>query len=411
MTSPSSIDTKTKKLIKIAYYVAVTTILLAGVLLRILIFDKQGGDYLTYKESVNLFHQGINPYIKTVLSFESNTGEHGYAYLPTLLYIQYGIWMLSNLSGVIVSTVILWKLPTLIAEVLIFLFLVRKGQKAEWPQKVVSLASGAFWVLNPYFIARYDYSLYDPVFLLFVLLALDRLETRPIASGIFYSLAISLKTIPVILLPLFILKTPHRVKFLAAGALVAVLISVPFMKSTYDFQTYIKGSLLVHSDRSIQGRPILTGLTYLIQPIGLTTGQEHFTQVYATLSILLALLVPSFLYYKDKIKDKYVWTATAFGIYLLLTPVLSRTHLLWILPWVLSVGIERTHTGKTALKMLVLLGMVWVSLFWYLFSWNKGFEVSESGNQKTIVIQSSDLEWELPRLLKHKYYEIRGKLF
>ena len=388
-------------------------IILFGLFLRIAVLDKSGGDYSTYKEAMLTLHNGGNPYLATVASFNAPEGssEHGYAYFPTLLYIQYGTWLLDNLSGVIISTVILWKVPVIIADLFIAYFILKKTRDGNnhFSAQLFRLVILGFWFLNPYFLARYDYGLYDPLFLLFLFLALENVEKDSVKSGFLYALSVSLKTIPIILFPLFIFKTPQKLKFLVVGAVFFILISLPFMNSLDDFSNYLQGSLFVHSERSMQGRPPLTMLTYYLYPIGINFHQQDYENVYAYLSLLLSFLIPLYLHWKGKLNDKYVWILLAMGIYLVLTPVLSRTHILWIFPWLLIVLYRYLKTNKQKLLGTIGLVALWVVLFFYMFNWNKGFDDITAYGERPILPTISQ-EWELKRWLRHKYYQTRGRL-
>ncbi len=380
-----------QKIFKLIYPALISFLLVVGIALRLVVFDKVGGDYVTYKGAMALLHQGLNPYVATVASFKNQTGEHGYAYFPTLLYIQYGIWLLDNFSGVIISTVLLWKIPVLICDLIIAILLLKKFKTTP----LYGVCSLALWFLNPYFIARYDYSLYDPIFLLFLFLALEKLETKPGLSGLFYALTISLKTIPIILLPLFLLKTPNKLKFLLACIGVFFAISVPFMKSVSDFTTYLQGAFFVHTERELQGRPLLS---YVFYYMNIPNLQYNHVKEFALISMVLALVVPLTLYIRKKFTDKYTWVLISFAIYLALTPVLSRTHILWITPWLL-ICVQRIRKQLAQIGILV---AFWLISFFYLLAWNKGFD-----GPKLVTDKAS---WELPRLVRQKYYEIRGKI-
>jgi len=403
--------TKKEKILSLIYKILFFLIVVLGIALRLLIFDKVGGDYVTYKDAMSSLHLGINPYIYTLESFKTTGIEHGYAYLPTLLYIQYGIWILDNSIGVIISTVILWKIPVLICDLLILFFIAKEfnKHKINVSECILRLICLATWFINPYLMSRYEYSMYDPIFLLFILLALKNLDNDTFISPLFYSLAVSLKTIPVIVFPLFFLKTTKKLKFIFIGLLVFILISIPFMRSYYDFSTYINGSLFVHSQRALQGKPFLTYISYYLSPLRINFFQIKYIKEYAMLSMLLSFIIPVFLYYKGKLKDKYTWTLLSFFIYLLLTPVLSRTHILWIIPWLVIVVYRKFSGSKRVWVGIGSLLIFWIFSFMYLYGWNKGFE-SFSDSKGKPVLQETQQEWELRRLIRNEYYEIRNLL-
>lgn len=389
-------------------------IIVPAVILRLLIFDKVGGDYNTYKDAMNALVSGQNPYVATVESFKSNMGEHGYAYFPTLMYIQTAIWLLNNWSGIIISTVILWKVPVLICDFLLLYLLLKKiKQITNWQSIVLTGAISFFWLLNPYLLSRYDYSLYDPIFLLFLFLALENIEKRPGFSGVFYALSVSLKTIPIILLPLVIIKTGPklfslaRLKFFGACVAVFIVISIPFMRGWYDFNTYMQGAFFVQSQREVQGRPFLSIASLYTRSIGLDFNQQNNVTFYSVFSLLLAMLLPVYLWYRYKLLNVYLWATVSFSAYLLTTPVLSRTHILWLMPWLLVTLGTYAKSKKFQAYSVLFLVFLWAGLFFYLLAWNKGIEVESVDGRKITYTKPVAQEWEFTRLLRQKYYEFR----
>jgi uncharacterized membrane protein len=389
------------------FYITLALIITLGILLRFRIFDKQGGDYVTYKEAMNQFHQGINPYIQTVTSFENKVGEHGYGYLPTLLYILYFIWLLSNYSGIIISTVILWKIPTFICELFILYIIYKKAKDfTSWKHKAWTLLIVAFWYLNPYFIARYDFSLFDPLFLCSLLISLMYVGKKPFLSGVFYALSISLKTIPIILIFLMLLKTGNKIRFLIGGVLVAIIISLPFCRSLFDFNTFIKGAVLVHADRELQGRPILTYIFQYTGQFGVTVNQNRFFRWYAYSALAISATFPLVLYYKKKLSDKYTWVTISFFLYILITPVLSRTHLIWPIPFLaLSLANFPAKTGKFAYSTGVII-LIWGSMFIYLLNWDKGFKILDGKVQP----YKNNTDMEIVRTFLPDFYRIKSEI-
>jgi len=78
-------------------YLALTLIVVAvGILLRLALFELEGGDHPQYKRALLEFERGINPYKYTVKSFENEDLEHGYAYFPTLLYVLTAFWQINK---------------------------------------------------------------------------------------------------------------------------------------------------------------------------------------------------------------------------------------------------------------------------------------------------------------------------
>ena len=82
-------------------------------------------------------------------------------------------------------------------------------------------------------------------------LALIFLEKDDVLAGALLALSIVFKTFPVILIPLFLIKTKNKWKFLGAAALVGVFFSLPFLTSIENFMTYLNGTIFVHTESFI----------------------------------------------------------------------------------------------------------------------------------------------------------------
>lgn len=110
---PMSAKYKLAGVVTIAYLAVLFCIAL---FFRLLVFNARGGDHSVYKRAVVDFSSGINPYSYTVNSFANDELDHGYAYLPTLLYILTAMYKLGLLIDPAIPSQVLWKLPTLFAD-------------------------------------------------------------------------------------------------------------------------------------------------------------------------------------------------------------------------------------------------------------------------------------------------------
>lgn len=333
------------------------------------VFDESGGDLEIYRNTVRSFLKGENPYEYTVKSFTflydeyGNELAHGYAYLPTLMYVQAPLYKLSESTGLPLQRV--WKIPLLAADIgvaiLLIFLLYRKNYLA-------TLFAVGIWSYHPFFYQIHSYTNWEPFPVFFLLLALLFLGKKDFLSGLFYAVAFSFKTFPIILFPLFLIKSKNKFKFLIAGAFLALFISIPFMKSGEDFSQYINGSLLVHGERELQGRPILSYLTYYTP---LNFGQVGFTKIYAYLAIFAPWVITGWLIFKKGISNKYLLAGMSFLTYYLLTPVLNRTHLIWGIPFFILAVFEATKEKKWLFYSI--LGLFYVFYAWYLGQWFRGF--------------------------------------
>jgi hypothetical protein len=198
-------------------------LILIALLLRLIIFDREGGDYEVYARAVSEFTQGINPYIYTVESFRNPELDHGYAYMPTLLYIMSFMSKANDWLNTGMPWAVLWKIPVLVADIGVFVLLYRYFYKRSF---VLAIIAGVLWLLNPYFLARYEYTLFDPIQIFFLLLSVTLLGKRDALSGLFLVGDFD-RLVPLILFPLwFTLPTGSFVVLWTGIALVRV--SMPF---------------------------------------------------------------------------------------------------------------------------------------------------------------------------------------
>lgn len=348
--------------------------------LRMVCFNEEGGDSETFTNAVESFLDGENIYKETVRSYsQESTDNHGYAYFPTLLYIYTPLYLLSNRLNI--EPHILFKIPVLLADIFVGVLIFKilyKEEKNFW----VGFLGLSFWSLNPHLIVTDSYTHSEPLGIMFMMLALKNLENNDIKTGVFYAVSFSLKSFSLVLFPLFILKSKNKMKFVLSGALFAFLISLPFMRSFARFITYIQGSIFVHGYREAQGRPFLAYASYLVNK---SRYYVMFSQPLKYLSLVLGSVVSFFLYFKNKITDKYIMATISMFFFYLLTPVLLRTYLIWFMP-VFAIGMHKFLIQfKNKIKTWVLpLYYISLILFWgfyafYLSIWEQGFWFSENG--------------------------------
>jgi hypothetical protein len=361
-------------IVEMKYLKILALLMILGAVLyrRIPAFTQIGKDVHDHERAVLEFLAGRNPYEWTIESYanETDMGDHGFAYLPGFLYMETYLYILA--SRVDVPFYVLWKVPVLIADLGVgFLLAKRFWRRSD----ILTVVAPAFWFFNPYAVTRPTYTFLDPVVVLLMLISLIYLQKDSVLSGTFFALSIIFKTFPVILFPIFFLLTKDKVKFILSCALIGILFSIPFMRSLTDFETYLQGSLFVHSERQIQGRPFLFYISYfydieLFQIINL--------KLYSITSIFGSWLLSSVLYLLFKVKDKYVLSLVSFLCFYTFTPVLNRTYLIWFLP-ILIIG-SHNISMKLAKKVWVqrainflMLSIFYVFYYWYITQWTYGF--------------------------------------
>ena len=230
------------------------------------------------------------------------------------------------------------------------------------------------WFFNPHFLLRESYTNSEPITIFLVFLALYLLGKKDKLSVFLYSLAISFKTYPVILLPIIFTKVKQKKMIVIIGLLFFLAISVPFFKSGEDLINYIKGSLLVHSEREVQGRPVLTYIFYFMQDSGFSFLQTRLFKFYVYAALFSGVLLSIFLIYKKKVDDKYLLSTVSLLSFYLFTPVLSRTHLMWIIPVYIIATFNRYFEKNPFKFYLLVLGYYLFYLF-YLNQWSDGVDV------------------------------------
>ncbi len=392
---------------KKTFYFVIISIVLVAVLARLLIFSTEGGDHVQYREAVLEFVSGGNPYKYTTLSFRLNNVEHGYAYFPTLLYILAFMWKLNLWTSLNIPTAVLWKIPVLIADLLITFMIFRHLYTKE--DKMATVFGVFLWLFNPWFMARYEYTLFDPIQVMFLFFALYFMERKNSLSAIFFALAVSMKLTPIILLPIFLLKVKKPMYFILICGLLFFIISLPFLRDFYDFYYYVNGTILVHEERSVQGRPILSFLTAHLQNYGINFQQTMYSDVYALLAIVLGSVVTTYLILKRKVTDKYILVSISFLIYYIFTPVLSRTHILWGYPFFI-IALYNIYSSKRRLFYISNI-ILYVLIFSYIAFWFKGFTI-KPGNPKVFIDEIPSERRILPSALKLRniYYDYRHKI-
>ena len=348
---------------------------------RIKVFDTVGDDIYAYKRAIYDLVSGVNPYKWTVESFSNpeDPSNHGFAYLPGLMYVNLIGYIIHVWSVETIPLEVLWKIPILLADlgtgILLILFFKDKG-KYSIPLTAFSLL---VWFFNPYFYSKDNYVYTDPLPIFFMFLSLYLLEKKSDLSAIFYTFAVSLKTFPIILLPLMLIKSSNWKRYLGICVLLGIIISLPFILTLEDLSIYIGGALLVHGERFMQGRPFLFYLSYyndieLIQIIPLS--------VYTTLASFLGWILGPLVYFKTKIKDIYVLSLVPFICFYTFTPVLNRTYTMWWLPLLIAGSYNLfdkylPHKLSFLSKFLFVFVVVgfWYFNYWYLSVWKDGFHI------------------------------------
>lgn len=351
---------------------------------RLKYFGDQSKDIYAYQKAIQDLTTGVNPYIWTIESYsnEDDPTNHGFAYFPSIIYLYTPLYSLANTLGVPVRY--LWKIPVLIADIGVGVFLYLKLRR----ENVFIIALSQFvWFFNPYAYFRGGYTYFDPIPILLMMLSLHFLNKKNSLSGILYALSVSFKTFPYLIFPVFILKLlPSALaeikegqkfyktelsKFLLSGAFIGLLISLPFLTSFENFRTYIEGTLLVHGKRFVQGRPFLYYISYFYK---IELFRIISFKTYTMLASFAGWVVLTILNWRKIITNKYTMALIPFLGFYLFTPVLNRTYLIWFIP-ILTLSIHNTLKNRFKYMFYVVMTVFYTFYSWYLIQWEDGFHI------------------------------------
>ncbi len=343
-------------------------IILLAVLKRGTYINDQSKDIYAYEKAIGDLIAGKNPYVWTVESFSNpdDPSNHGFAYFPGLLYIFAPFYILHLQTGF--PHYVLWKIPVLLADIGVGLLLFQIFKK----KGILPLTTALLiWFFNPYTVFRTGYAYADPLAIFFMFLSLTLLEKDEVLAGASYALSIAIKTFPFVIFPVVILKSKNKIAFLLSGVMVGILISLPFLKSPQDFMTYLNGTLFVHQNRFIQGRPFLFYISYFykielfqIIPFG----------VYSLVASFSGWVLATIAYLSKKISNKYILSLIPFLTFYLFTPVFNRTYFMWFIPIYVTSMFDIFEKKR---RILFYLSQILFFSFasWYLIQWVDGFHI------------------------------------
>lgn len=335
---------------------------------RLQYFHQPGKDIYAYERALSDLISGVNPYKWTIESYSNpdDPGNHGFAYFPGLLYLYAPFYIFHLQTGG--AHYVLWKIPVLLADIGVGLLLYHVFRKKGLLPLTTALL---IWFFNPYNYFRSGYTYTDPLAIFFMFLSLILLEKDDVLAGASYGLSIATKTFPYILFPVMLLKAKNKKGFLLAGMLVGLFVSLPFLKSLDDFTTYLNGTIFVHQNRFVQGRPFLFYISYFYK---IELFQIIPFKAYTMLASFLGWIVATLVYLFKITKDKYVLALIPFLFFYLFTPVFNRTYFLWFIPIYVTAMYK---IFKTKYRFLFYLSQILFFTFagWYLLQWEKGFHI------------------------------------
>mgnify|MGYP001598760228 FL=1 len=401
---------KLKNLVELAIFCVLIFSFLTN---RINIISKEAteskGDLGTYKKAIETFISGGNPYSETVESYadlKSNPGDKGFAYPPFLLYLYapfhaVHLYFQSNYPhGYYFTERFYFDLVGFLADIGtgVLIYLIMRGLKVS---KLAILFGLFVWFFNPYIYKSNDYYPNDLVVVFLTTLALyfSGIKKDQVLSGFFLGLASATKTYPILLFPIMLyFSSPNTAEinslnslirysytklkgsryFLISFALSLFLLSLSFMSSFDNFLTFIHGSLLVQSERFVQGRPFLYYISYFYKVEFLRMVPFN---VYTTLAAVSGIIISFVLavlsngrQYLKRVCNVFSLSAIILAFFYLFTPVLNRTYLIWIIPS-LCVAFFNLFQHKKLVFGYMAVTAFWLFYYFYLLPWKDGFHI------------------------------------
>ncbi|HUT82178.1 MAG TPA: glycosyltransferase 87 family protein [Candidatus Bathyarchaeia archaeon] len=231
-------------------------IILAGILVRIFLWDFSSSDMIVWKEAAEYLLQGKNPYEYTLESFQNEGMKHFYAYFPLWLYICSLILLIfpeTWFFGMVKGLILLFDIQV----VILLLYILQPKVKDTWRLKIPI----AIWFITPIVLMTSSmHGKFDSLMFVFILAAcIAHEKDNLIFESIFLSLAILTKPIALIIIPFFYRKEfrekNFRKIFSKIGLLLLpfILFSIPFLGQPL---IYLQGSLGVHVTRDFDMAPL-----------------------------------------------------------------------------------------------------------------------------------------------------------
>ncbi len=236
-------------------------IILAGIIVRIFLWDFSSTDMDVWKQAAEMLLNGQNPYETTLESFQLEDVKHFYAYFPLWMYVCSLILLIfpeGAFFPLVKGLILLFDI-----QVVILLYTILKPKvKDHWRLKIPV----AIWFVTPIVLMTSSmHGKFDSLMFVFILLACMFYERDEfIPESIFITLAVLTKPIALIIVPFFFRKNLRERNFKKISSRIGIifglllLFSAPFL---HDPLTYIQGVLGVHVTRNHDMGPIFALLS------------------------------------------------------------------------------------------------------------------------------------------------------
>lgn len=172
-------------------------------------------DILNMEENGKLVLDGINPYVRTA-----------YNYPPPWMFVSAFFYKISMLSGI--SFITLIKIPAIIADVLIVVFIFKYFLDKRCGIKTATVG-GIAYGLNPIPILISGFhGQFDAIVILFMLMSYIYRE-KETKSALLMGAAIIFKQWPVLFLPFFVRESKNKFRYLTLNLIPITVSLLPFM--------------------------------------------------------------------------------------------------------------------------------------------------------------------------------------
>ena len=158
---------------------------------------------------------------------------------------------------------------------------------------------------------------------------------------------------------------------MVAGLLVGLLVSLPFLNNVENFITYLNGTLGVHQNRFVQGRPFLFYISYFYK---IELFQVIPFKIYTLLASFSGWVLATLAYLFKVVKNRYVLALIPFLTFYLFTPVFNRTYFIWFIPIYVTACYK---LFEQKYKILFYASQLAFFAFagWHLTQWKDGFHI------------------------------------
>lgn len=275
---------------------------------------------------------GINPYIKPRGML--------YPYPPVWMYIEAAAAWLSITYNLSFQLII--KIPLILSDVFISIFIFRSAYINDIKK---SFFAGLLYGLNPISILITGFhGQFDTLAIAAIVLAVYLFKKqRSLLAGISLGVGIAIKSFPILLLPIFLIRLPGRsgrkIQFVLLTFLPVSLLLIPFMAKNF---AAVYQSLLSYSGWTDQGWMAAFRAFYWLTHNAIYT-PVPFINSFLTINKIIFLCLYMVLIIccmKNKKRSIVLDVSTVFCLFYFIFGGISTQYLIWALPFLILTGLR-----------------------------------------------------------------------